>query len=99
MFYVYRVEDDTGYGPYRGNVPPWETRSHRHLPLPDEEGLPIGSNILSGFISMKQLLSWFTKRELQNLAELGFRPRRVLARRVWKGKRQATFIRYGNHKR
>lgn len=100
--YVYRVENNKGYGPYRapqfhdGSHVYWYEQDHGcsdSHPLPEEEGLPTGGAWICGFKTKHDLHAWFSKIELRRLAKLGFKPRRVRARVVFEGLRQAMFIR------
>lgn len=44
-----------------------------------------------GFRTKADLKRWFTPRELAKLSELGYKPVKLKAKKVWYGKKQAIF--------
>lgn len=74
---VYRIESKDGIGPYVSmHYREWTDRCHEgpRTPAPDLDGLPedIPCGFYFGFESLKQLKKWFFKKEIENLAKIGF---------------------------
>jgi len=91
--YVFRVENKKGEGPYRneagidshlwGDEPHWGGDKH---PSPYDDGVPhYSTKHIFGFITMGQLLAWFSTEELAKLSRLGFYPRIVKAKGIIRG--------------
>lgn len=102
---VFRVENHIGEGPYACSYMDrsWCTKRHDNnpkTPRPDEsftytDWLSVTSKHVYGFISLKDLYNWFSKRELRNLRAHGFRIKCFHVNRedVIIGKKQLAFKR------
>lgn len=100
--WVYRVENEEGKGPYLsmpGKCDCWQTTDHnrswRH-PLPEDDIREwMGSYTslhLFGFKDKRQLYSWFSQEELNNLNKLGFVVKKMKAKEILYGGYQIAFI-------
>jgi hypothetical protein len=101
--WVWRVENDDGFGPYSNRATWSETRpilcSHQGdyvnhpTPYTDSEiGRIPEPQESCGFISEEQMRQWFTEDELKKLAELGFQVKQVQGTITAIGKKQVLFI-------
>lgn len=105
---VWRVENEYGEGPYHSSeglrtMKQWQERPHtpeNGCPGPYEDGftekaidMMIRRKVSCGFRSERQLKDWFTPFELTMLATFGFKPKKVLAKKVFLGRHQIMFVR------
>ena len=95
---IYRIQSDSGKGPYRGILSDdWQTQDHWDLPSPlADSGIGhkfIEQEHICGFKSLQQLSKWFTKKEVQNLAKRGFKiyAIKIPSDKCLRGKRQVVF--------
>lgn len=100
--YIYRVENENGYGCYCCHLPELEKMYNRHaellkcpLPLTD---IGIERNIkgseICGFINKKQALKWFSHKDLKLLSSFGFELKKVEVKIiVAKGEKQVLAVR------
>jgi hypothetical protein len=75
---VYRVEDDKGCGPYRGDNHVdgmGEKHSDSDHPAPGDDGLPFlpADTMHCGFASLDQFKAWFDQHDRWDLGVNGFR--------------------------
>jgi len=102
--YVYRVQNKDGQGPYNSSHI-WRSIPHikeNNRPTPCEENLGDilfmmkkefgGKNVLFGFTKLTNLRKWFTKKELENLKEIGYVIYKFKAKEITEGERQCIFV-------
>ena len=99
---VWRIEDDYRDGPYvevgkdTYEIIGSHTSSNGHPPPIHDNGIMryVGANEQCGFLNLKQVYDWFSKKELQELEEKGFKLKRVLAKYITAiGEKQVLFER------
>lgn len=105
---LWRMQNDKGEGPYITGSEKWQEGPHtlrtgRPAPHDDagftkEDNQALWGDIDTdkpfGFESMEHLNSWFSPVEQQRLANHGFKPTKVKAKRVWSSGRQAFYEPY-----
>lgn len=79
---ILRVQNSDGTGPYNGTKWGWTTKNHMkswRTPDPNDEFGEItfsrlykSANMRFGFLTEKQLHTWFSKKELTNLFKRGY---------------------------
>lgn len=110
--HVIRMQDPHGLGPYgfsdvESLSQHGEGERAESTPSPGEDPGFTPSDIQAlyhgahpfAFESMKQLKSWFTPDEIDQLAAEGFKPTKVPAKTIWSSGRQAFFEKYIKPKR
>ena len=103
---VWRIENETGYGPYRLPDLDWQESCHCEYcgrPSPEVDYGELGSfwrgfklddkeKYKFGFVNPDSLRQWFTEYELFNLSDLGFRVAVYDAGKIWTSDKQCAFV-------
>lgn len=95
---VYRIENDDGIGPYSVDETVDLIGDHKYSnghPVPKKDkGIqrPQEPEERCGFLSMKQLKSWFSESEIVNLRDLGFFITELTGKITAIGEKQVLFI-------
>ena len=102
--YIWRVEDENGYGVYSAHLCELERMYNKHAdigfpvyPCPiDDKGInrDIEGHEICGFTSKEQALTWFSKYELRRMKKFGFELKKVAVLLITAtGERQVLAIR------